>query len=144
MRRTLLALIIFLSLSFSLNVSSSLKENEIVFSIDGKQYEKTNLTLFLFKDGVQIRGVQRNDVLLPYSFFVPYSEGGIYELRVIDSKNNYGSAAVNITIEQPSAPATETKADLQGTEWALIASAIGILVLVYFFVSFIKGKSYKK
>lgn len=145
MRKTAFALLFLLaSLSFALNVSSSVKSGEIVFRIDGKEYEKNNLTLFLFKDGVQVRGWQKNDVLLPYFHFVPYNESGFYELRAINQKNEYANASVNVTVPGTGGQANSEREEEKGTELAIIVGIIGLAIILYLAASFIKGKSYSK
>ncbi len=143
MKKTALALMLFASLIFSLNVSASLKTGEIAFVIDGSHNEKTNLTIFLWKDGVQVRGVQKNNVLLPYNFYAPYDESGTYELKVVNEKNQYASTSINATV-QTSGGEEQKKEEQQGLELAIIAGLAGLAVLVFLLASFIKGKSYNK
>ncbi len=144
-RKIAIALLLMLApLTFSLNVSYVVKEGEIVFAIDGTHYEKTNLTLFLLKDEVQIMGWQKNEVVLPYYHFVPYNESGVYELRAISNKREYTFARVNISAEEQETAAEQEKEDKGGTEFAIVLAILGLIVTAYLFVSFIKGKSYSK
>ncbi len=140
----LLALLV--SSSFSLNISSAENEGQLVFIVDGPRYELTNLTLFVFRDGVQIEGLQRNDVMLPYPFFVPHNNvEGIYEVRAVSQKNEFARLAVNFTLPKEIEEEIAVKKEEQGsTELAIVLAAAGVLVLAYFFASFIKGKSYSK
>lgn len=145
MRKTAFVLLFLLaSLSFALNVSPSVKSGEIVFRIDGKEYEKNNLTLFLFRDGVQVRGWQKNGVLLPYFHFVPYNESGVYELRAINQKNEYANASVNVTVAGTGSRAKQADEEEKNTELAILVGIAGLAIILYLAASFIKGKSYSK
>ncbi len=143
MRKILALLLILAILNFAFNVTYSVKENEIVFIIDGTHYEKMNLTLFLFKNGVQVRGLQKNNVILPHYYFMPYNESGVYELRAVSQKNEYANAIVNITIPDAIKEA-EKREEQQSSDYAIIVAVAGLLVLGLLLRSFLKAGSYKK
>lgn len=145
MRKIILVLILFIFASFSLNISSSLKDNQIIFTIDGKHYENTNLSLFIFKNNVQITGIQKNNVILPYYYFLPYNESATYELRITDQKGEYANKILNVTVVHPTIRIVEKeKPEEDNTGLAIIIGVIGLLILVFITLSFIKHKSHNK
>lgn len=146
MRKTALALLFLLAAaSFSLSVTAAAKDGEIMFTVDGKHYESTNLTLFLFMDGTQIRGVQKNGVNLPYYFYAPYNSTSVYELRVVSNANEYANTAISVTVPASAAQARAQQQEEQsGMEAAVVVAFAGLLILAYLLVSFIKVRSDSK
>lgn len=134
------------SASFSLNISSSVKDNQITLIIDGKHYERTNLSFFVFKDGIQIIGTKRNNVILPYYYVILYNETGTYEFRIIDQKGGYASKTLNLTVA--SSPIIETykeeKVEEESAGPAIIIGIIGLFVIIIISLSFIKYISSNK
>ncbi len=146
MRKTAIALLLLFScLVFSLNVSSKVKEGGISFAIDGpSHFDRTNLTLFVWKDGSQLYGTQKNNVLLPYYFTVPYNESGTYELRVIDEKRNYATGNARVAVSGAGEAEAQAAQEQSGTEFAIIIGIVGVAILGYLLLTFLKGKSYNK
>lgn len=147
MGKTVLALallLIFVSPIFAINATASVKDDDIVFVIDGEHYVEKNLTIFVLLNGTQVRGVQKNNVMLPYYFHYAYEESGEYSANIRDEKGGYATASVAVA----SAPAEEEEKRRQeeqsGIELALIAGLIGLLALAFLLVKFIKSKSYNK
>ena len=134
-----------LPICFSLNVSASLRAGEIAFLVEGQSATPVNLTLFVVKDGVQLRGMQKEGVLLPYYFYFPQNGSGTYELRVIDDSGQRADGNITIAPKDVVVPPADTqKTEQQGMEFAIIAALAGIAVLVYLLLRFLNTKSYSK
>ncbi|VVB98451.1 Uncharacterised protein [uncultured archaeon] len=145
MRKIALALLAMLvSASFSLNASASIRGDNILFIIDGDHYAQTNLTIFVQKDGVQLRGAQKNSMGLPYYYPVPYNESGNYSMSVSDEKGAFAQASISVVVPNEGAAAQQQAQDQSGTEIAIIAAIIGFAALAYLSLRFIKFRSDNK
>lgn len=134
---------LLLSFSFSLSVTTMVNKGKIIFTIDGPQNESSNLTIFILKDGLQIRAIEKNNIYLPYYAFIPFNSSGVYELRVIDAKGNYANG--NVTIEIPNSQIkTQQKTEAPPIDYALVFALIGILALLLLLLRFLNTKSDNK
>lgn len=143
----LLSVLIFSSLVFSLNISQSIDGDKIAFRIDGPHFVKVDLSMFLFLDGVQTQAFQKENVTLPYYYYLPYEKGGFYELRVVNMKNASDYGAVKGDVPSPASvldAINKPAQDEMGVNLAIAAGVLGLVVIGYFLVSFIKIRSDKK
>jgi transposase len=145
MRKIALALIaILISACFALNASASVKGENVLFVIDGDHYTQSNLTIFVQKDGVQVRGLQKNNVGLPYYFPIPYNESGTYSMTATDEKGGFAEASVSVEVPDQT-EAEQQQAENQGnTEIAIIFALVGLAAIVFISLRFIKSRSDSK
>lgn len=148
-KSALLLTMLLVSFCYSLNVSSIIEPAQIIFTIDGPRDDPVNLTIYVWKDGAQIRANEKFNIFYPQYVTIGYetNESAVYELRVADSEGHYASSTAKIT-----APATEQSvqnmeqeaADAQGTNYAIVAAGIGAVMLLLLLLRFLSVKSDKK
>lgn len=138
-------LLLLVSFSFALNIYSKVNESDVIFIIDGVRNAETNLTLFLLKNNVQINADEKINVLLPYYLYISYNETANYELRVLDQNNSYAEKKVSVSVKAPvKIEESEEKPKKEGAEYAIIAAVIGLIIILYLSIRFIKFKSGRK
>ena len=145
MRKTLLLFALAFSMCFALNVSAVPKESAILITVDGDHSSPYNLTIFVLRDGVQLRGMQKNDVLLPYRFEQSHNGSGFYEFRAVSEQGERADASLNLTVPSGTiTPGQQAAEDQRNTEYAIIIGLVGILVLVFLLLRFLNMKSDNK
>lgn len=134
--RLIFILLMIFGISHSLNITTSIYENEVIIAIDGERNVEKNLQIFIFKDNVQIRTITKTKITLPYVFSIPYKEDGNYRVKIVDEKGKY--AETSFGIKEETIKERRKKEDAENFHIALGIFLIMLLVALLLLFLFLK------